>query len=137
MSDSKPNDCPFCALPPARVLASNTYALALADGFPVSPGHTLIVARRHVPDFFALTQAELFGMIELLREMRNRLAGTLHPDGFNLGVNVGAAAGQTVFHVHLHLIPRFAGDVECPEGGIRNVIPGRGRYGEPGVEFGG
>jgi diadenosine tetraphosphate (Ap4A) HIT family hydrolase len=107
---------------------SNSHALAVADGFPVAPGHTLIVSRRHVPDLFELTEPELLGMIGLLREMRNRLLETHCPSGFNLGVNIGAAAGQTIFHVHIHLIPRFAGDVDCPEGGIRNVIPGRGRY---------
>jgi diadenosine tetraphosphate (Ap4A) HIT family hydrolase len=128
MSDSRPNDCPFCTFPPERIIACNAHALAVADGFPVSPGHTLIVSRRHVPDFFELTEAELLGMIGLLREMRNRLLETHHPSGFNLGANIGAAAGQTIFHVHLHLIPRFAGDIDCPEGGIRNVIPGRGRY---------
>jgi diadenosine tetraphosphate (Ap4A) HIT family hydrolase len=128
MSDSRASDCPFCALFPERIIDSNDHALAVADAFPVSPGHMLIISRRHVPDFFDLTDAEVLAMIALLRAMQSRLQVAVHPDGFNFGVNIGAAAGQTIFHVHIHLIPRFAGDVARPEGGIRNVIPGRGFY---------
>ncbi len=128
MSDSRPSNCPFCALPPGRIIDSNGQALAIEDAFPVSRGHTLIISRRHVSDFFELTDAELASMMGLLRKMRDRIREAFHPDGFNLGANVGTAAGQTVFHVHVHLIPRFGGDNPCPEGGIRNVIPGRGTY---------
>jgi len=93
------------------------------DAFPVSPGHTLIIAHRHVPDFFDLTAGELAALHELLRAARLRLNTILRPEGFNVGVNVGPVAGQTVPHAHIHLIPRFAGDVADPTGGVRNVIP--------------
>jgi diadenosine tetraphosphate (Ap4A) HIT family hydrolase len=128
MTASTANDCPFCRVPEERIIECNPHAFALADGFPVSPGHTLIVARRHVADFFELADAEMIAVIALLRSARDRLLAALRPDGFNIGANAGAAAGQTVFHVHVHLIPRFAGDVPYPEGGIRNLIPGKGRY---------
>ncbi|MBI1915618.1 MAG: HIT family protein [Planctomycetes bacterium] len=113
---------------PQRVSEGNELAFIVADAFPVSPGHTLIISRRHVADFFALTDAELMALNELLRSARNRLLERLRPDGFNVGVNVGVASGQTVDHVHVHLIPRFVGDMEAPEGGIRNVIPRKRPY---------
>jgi diadenosine tetraphosphate (Ap4A) HIT family hydrolase len=128
MIGSEPSECPFCRVPAGRILDRNELAIAVADGFPVSPGHTLIIPRRHVTDFFDLTEAELLAMATLACTARDRLGETLRPDGFNVGANVGAAAGQTVAHVHIHLIPRFVGDVPAPEGGIRNVIPGKGPY---------
>jgi len=128
MSESEPSDCPFCCIPVERVIDGNELAFVIADAFPVSPGHTLIVPRRHLTDFFDLTEAEVVAVYALTRSARDRLQENLRPDGFNLGANVGSAAGQTVAHVHLHLIPRFFGDVACPEGGIRNTIPGKGKY---------
>jgi diadenosine tetraphosphate (Ap4A) HIT family hydrolase len=127
MSDSK-TDCPFCALPADRVLDGNAHALAVADAFPVSAGHTLVVPRRHVADFFELTAAEVVAVHELLRRTRDHLDRTLSPGGYNIGVNVGATAGQTILHAHVHLIPRYPGDLADPTGGVRNIIPGRGRY---------
>jgi diadenosine tetraphosphate (Ap4A) HIT family hydrolase len=117
-------------LEPGRILEENDLALALADAFPVSPGHTLVIARRHVADFFDLSTAEIGAMIDLLLRRHRRLAAEFAPAGFNVGLNSGTAAGQTVMHVHLHLIPRFFGDVAEPRGGIRNVIPGRAAYGQ-------
>ncbi len=128
MSDLRASDCPFCLLPPDRVIDSNTYALALAAAFPVSRGHTLVILRRHIASFFELTTDELVAVHELLRSMKNRLEATFKPAGFNIGINVGEAAGQTVFHVHFHLIPRYFGDSPDPKGGVRNVIPGKGNY---------
>jgi diadenosine tetraphosphate (Ap4A) HIT family hydrolase len=113
---------------PERVLDQNECALAIADAFPVSRGHVLIVSRRHVESFFDLSQLEWTDVIDLLFRMQRRLATDLSASGFNVGINIGSAAGQTVMHVHVHLIPRFIGDVPQPEGGIRNVIPGKGRY---------
>ena len=115
-------------MPVERVIEGNELAFVVADAFPVSPGHTLIISRRHVADYLALTETEMAAMNQLLRAARHRLTEDLHPDGFNVGVNVGMAAGQTIAHVHIHLIPRYVGDVASPEGGVRNVIPGRGRY---------
>jgi len=120
--------CPFCHLEPGRVLAENELAVAIADAFPVCPGHTLVIPRRHVADFFELGTAEVAAVMELLFRMQNQLAAEGRPGGFNLGVNVGRAAGQTVMHAHVHLLPRFAGDVPDPTGGVRNVLPGRGCY---------
>jgi diadenosine tetraphosphate (Ap4A) HIT family hydrolase len=129
MSGSRRSDCPFCGLPPERVIDSNAHALTIADAFPVSPGHTLVILRRHAASFFELSGEELAAVHELLRRLKDRLDATIRPGGYNVGVNDGLAAGQTVLHLHIHLIPRFAGDVPDPRGGIRNVIPGKGAYG--------
>jgi diadenosine tetraphosphate (Ap4A) HIT family hydrolase len=128
MSGSTNPECAFCHLAPARVVDENELAVSLADGYPVSPGHTLIIPRRHVADFFELSPAELGAVFEMVFRMRSRLASEHQPDGFNVGINVGAAAGQTVMHAHVHIIPRFVGDTAEPEGGVRNVISGKGRY---------
>ena len=128
MSDLWPSDRPFCRLPPARVLEENGHAVAIADAFPVSPGHTLVIPKRHGAGFFELTPGEVMAVYELLVRMKARLDGDLKPAGYNIGINIGEAAGQTVMHSHVHLIPRFWGDVSEPRGGVRNVIPGKGPY---------
>jgi diadenosine tetraphosphate (Ap4A) HIT family hydrolase len=115
-------------LPAERILEANAQALAMADAFPVTPGHTLVIPRRHTVSFFELTEEEIIAVHELLRRMKHRVDDTLKPAGYNIGVNVGTVAGQTVKHVHFHLIPRYSGDVADPVGGVRNVIPGKGRY---------
>jgi diadenosine tetraphosphate (Ap4A) HIT family hydrolase len=138
MSDLARLDCPFCHLEPARVLEGNDLALAFSDAFPVAPGHTLAIPRRHVPDFFDLSSAELTAVFELLSRMHLRLRSDQETNGFNIGVNIGAAAGQSIMHAHVHLIPRRPGDVSKPLGGVRNVIPGKGPYpleGEMGSEL--
>jgi diadenosine tetraphosphate (Ap4A) HIT family hydrolase len=121
--------CVFCErVVSGDLLAGNALAAAFPDAFPLTPGHALVVPRRHEPDFLALTadeQAALWSLVPLVRahvEARHR------PDGWNLGVNVGEAAGQTVGHAHLHVIPRYAGDVADPRGGIRWIIPARAPY---------
>ena len=128
MSDSRPTDCPFCQLPLERVVDSDTHALTIADAFPVSPGHSLVILRRHVANFFEASNDELAAIYALLRRAKNHLDDTLMPAGYNIGVNIGAAAGQTVEHVHIHLIPRYPGDTPNPIGGVRNAIPGKGAY---------
>jgi diadenosine tetraphosphate (Ap4A) HIT family hydrolase len=128
MSGFRPTDCPFCWLPTERILETNAQALAVADAFPVSPGHTLVIPRRHVASFFELTEDEVTAVHELLCRMKGRLDEDLNPAGYNIGINVGAVSGQTVAHVHVHLIPRYVGDVADPVGGVRNILPGRGRY---------
>ena len=120
--------CPFCAPARARILHAFDAALVLRDGFPISPGHTLIVPRRHVGSFFALESTEQAAMLEALNWARAELDRLHRPDSFNIGLNDGPAAGQTVPHCHLHLIPRYAGDVADPRGGVRWVIPGKARY---------
>jgi diadenosine tetraphosphate (Ap4A) HIT family hydrolase len=121
--------CPFCTRVAGGVLlASNDGAAAFPDAFPLSPGHTLIVPRRHVGDLFALTAGEQAALWLLLPEVKALLDGRHGPAGYNVGVNVGAAAGQTVEHVHVHLVPRYPGDVPDPRGGVRWIIPGRAAY---------
>ncbi len=128
MSDSRPSNCLFCSLPAERIADANELAVLIADAYPVADGHTLIIPRRHITDFFELTAEEVVAVYELLGRTRERLAESLKPGGYNVGINVGVVAGQTVPHVHIHLIPRYTGDVADPSGGIRNIIPGRGRY---------
>jgi diadenosine tetraphosphate (Ap4A) HIT family hydrolase len=110
------------------MLAENEHALAFYDGFPVSPGHILVVPRRHCSDFFELSPLEQISCIDLLNQCRALLISERKPNGFNIGVNVGEAGGQTIFHAHLHLIPRYLGDVENPRGGVRGVIPSKRDY---------
>jgi diadenosine tetraphosphate (Ap4A) HIT family hydrolase len=119
---------PFLQRPRDAYVASNSLAFALRDGFPVSPGHTLIVPRRLVATWFEATREEQVAMLELVDAVKAQLDAELLPDGYNIGINVGPAAGQTVMHLHMHLIPRFNGDVPDPRGGIRHVIPGKGNY---------
>mgnify|MGYP003895511991 CR=1 FL=1 len=122
------NTCVFCTLPAARIRLSSPLALALDDGYPVSPGHMLIIPRRHVASFFELETAEREAMFALLDQCRATLLSERSPDGFNVGLNDGPAAGQTVLHVHLHLIPRYRGDLPDPRGGVRWVMPDKADY---------
>ncbi len=115
-------------MPAERILEANEYAFVVLDAFPVSQGHNLVISRRHVPDIFDLTTAELGDMLQLIRSVRERIDHALRPTGYNVGVNVGRDAGQTVMHVHVHVIPRYQGDSVDPTGGVRGVIPGRARY---------
>ena len=128
MSDAP--ECPFCKRIRGHIglLATRRTAVALPDAFPVSPGHCLILPKRHEPDYFELTVEEQADITELLWELRELLEAEHHTRAFNVGVNVGAVAGQTVDHAHVHLIPRFEGDVADPRGGVRCVIPGGARY---------
>jgi diadenosine tetraphosphate (Ap4A) HIT family hydrolase len=113
-----------------ELTASNALAAAFADGFPLTSGHTLIVPRRHEPDFLALSSVEQAAIWALVPDVCQHIEARHYPDGYNIGVNVGETAGQTVGHVHLHVIPRCRGDVEDPRGGIRCIIPGKARYWE-------
>ena len=110
-----------------KILA-NEFAYAIYDGFPVSEGHMLVVPKREVPQIFDLNKDEYIGCFELVAEVKRYLQKKLNPDGFNVGVNVNESAGQTVFIGHIHIIPRYKGDVDNPRGGIRNIIPGKGNY---------
>lgn len=120
--------CPFCQLPPSRLVAGDDLALVVRDGFPVSPGHTLVIPRRHFGSFFETTEAERASMLLLLDEAKLVLDAQFQPDGYNIGINDGAAAGQTVPHLHIHLIPRYTGDSIDPRGGVRWVLPERAKY---------
>ena len=120
--------CPFCTLDPSRIILSNGHAIAIRDGFPVSEGHTLIIPKRHIASLFEATTEEQAALFELLGQARQQLMDELSPDGFNIGINDGTAAGQTVMHLHIHLIPRYAGDQPDPRGGVRWIFPDKAAY---------
>jgi diadenosine tetraphosphate (Ap4A) HIT family hydrolase len=120
--------CPFCALPRDRIIFEGALGLGFRDGFPVSPGHTLIIPRRHVESFFDISDAERADLMSLLAAARADLDRQLRPDGYNIGINNGTAAGQTVPHLHIHLIPRYTGDAVDPRGGVRWVLPDKAAY---------
>jgi diadenosine tetraphosphate (Ap4A) HIT family hydrolase len=120
--------CPFCSLSRDRLVFESELAIAFRDGFPVSPGRTLVIPRRHVASFFDTTPQEQAAMLKLLNLVRIDLDHRHHPAAYNVGINDGHAAGQTVPHVHIHLIPRYAGDREDPRGGVRWVLPNQAAY---------
>lgn len=126
MMNNGTQDCPFCL--PDRVLFGNELAYVKSDKFPVSPGHLLIIPKRHVADFFLTGEAEKVALLSLLDEAKHYLDGKHAPAGYNVGINVGEVAGQTIPHVHLHLIPRYQNDMENPRGGVRGVIPSKQSY---------
>lgn len=124
-----PVSCVFCdRLAADNTVAENDLAAAFPDAFPLSPDHCLVVPRRHVADFLALTSEEQGAVWSLVASVRRYIESTWMPDGYNIGINVGEAAGQTVAHAHLHVIPRRHGDVADARGGIRWVIPEKARY---------
>jgi diadenosine tetraphosphate (Ap4A) HIT family hydrolase len=120
--------CPFCTISDDRVLHEGRLVKAIWDAYPVSLGHVLIIPRRHVATWFDASWEEQCEMLEVLRHVHRILDEQYAPTGFNIGLNVGVAAGQTVFHLHLHVIPRYPGDVADPTGGVRNVIPEKANY---------
>ena len=120
-------DCIFCR-PQRPILAETKLSLAILDGFPVSKGHTLVIPKRHVASPWEMTTEEYTDAFALVRQVKDILQEQFSPQGFNVGVNCAEAAGQTVFHAHIHLIPRYTGDVPNPRGGVRNIIPGKGNY---------
>src|SRR5271165_6702709 len=122
------NPCPFCSMPSERIVAGNDLAFAVRDGYPISPGHTLIIARRHVASFFEVTDDERTVMLLLLDQAKEELDAQFQPSGYNIGINDGADAGQTVPHLHIHLIPRYRGDRVDPRGGVRWVLPEKADY---------
>ncbi len=110
------------------MFAQDQLAIALWDAYPVSPGHALIVPRRHTPGWFDASEPEQSALLSLVSSAKVVIDKLHRPDGYNIGINNGAAAGQTVFHLHLHLIPRYVGDVDDPRGGVRHVIPAKANY---------
>jgi diadenosine tetraphosphate (Ap4A) HIT family hydrolase len=125
----KADACLFCSMEQTRIVDEDDLVYAIRDGFPVTAGHTLVIPKRHVADYFGLLQPELNAMNRMLHKQR---AALMKDDpsisAFNIGMNCGEAAGQTVFHSHTHIIPRRKGDVEHPRGGVRHTIPGKGHY---------
>ena len=120
------NKCIFCNQ--EELILENELTWARYDKYPVSPGHLLIITKRHVADFFDTTIEERQSLNNLLEEAKKILEREYSPDGYNIGVNCGEAAGQTIMHLHIHLIPRFRGDIDNPRGGVRGVIPDKRIY---------
>jgi diadenosine tetraphosphate (Ap4A) HIT family hydrolase len=120
--------CIFCDTASEKLVVENALAQAVYDTYPVSPGHTLIVPRRHALTLWDLTDEEYAACFALVREARPILEQRFQPEGFNVGANCGVFAGQSVMHAHIHLIPRYRGDVADPRGGVRNIIPHKAHY---------
>ena len=123
---SDPHNCPFCN--DSKKVIENELVFAHYDTYPVSEGHCLVITRRHVAEYFQATAAEKAAIWELVDEVKTIIDRDFRPDGYNVGVNIGRAAGQSIPHVHIHVIPRYAGDVENPQGGVRGVIPHKQKY---------
>ena len=122
------NKCPFCSVSPDRIVFENDHAYVVRDGFPVSEGHTLIIPKRHVPSWFETQAIEKAAILQAMDEVKLLLDDEFSPDGYNVGINDGEAAGQTVLHLHVHLIPRYKGDSEDPRGGVRWIVPDKAKY---------
>ncbi len=118
----------FLEIPRSRWVAENELAFAIRDAFPVTEGHTLVITKRVVPTWFDASPEEQAAILRLIDEVKRQLDETLEPDGYNVGFNAGEAAGQTVMHLHVHVIPRYRGDMDDPRGGVRHVIPSKGNY---------
>ena len=123
-----PNGCPFCDIEDRHILFSNEHVFAVWDQFPVAPGHLLIITRRHFSDWFDALEQEQVAILNAISEGRKHIISEYPASGFNIGVNIGTVAGQTVPHLHVHLIPRNEGDTPDPTGGVRHVIPSKGNY---------
>ena len=122
-------NCIFCNLDPSRIEDRNEFFVAIKDLYPVTEGHTLIIPSRHVESFFELTRDEEIAMLDMLSSQKEKLSQLdTSITGFNVGINDGEDAGQTIMHCHIHLIPRRKGDMESPRGGVRGVIPGKQSY---------
>lgn len=122
------NNCPFCNLEESRIIAQNDLVMAFYDGFPVNPGHTLVVPMRHVANYFDLKSEEKKALWEMADYCKTILDNHFTPSGYNIGINIGVTAGQSIPHVHLHLIPRYNDDTPNPRGGVRGVIPSKQNY---------
>ena len=120
--------CPFCNISEERVIAEDRKMIAIPDEFPVANGHTLVIPKEHVRSVFQLDTNESAHLWDFVVKIRQLLANRFKPDGFSIGINDGDAAGQTVSHAHIHIIPRYKGDVEDPRGGLRWIFPGKARY---------
>lgn len=125
-------DCLFCDIAqhvrPANIVAEYEHCYVIKDEFPVSKGHMLIISKQHIDNWFVASDQTKEEMVKALDSAKILLDNESHPDGYNIGVNCGQTAGQTIMHLHVHLIPRYKGDVENPRGGVRGVIPSKQKY---------
>ena len=122
------NLCPFCNPTEEDIILKNDLCYARFDKYPVNDGHILIIPFRHFDNYFDATKEEKLALIELIDKAKQYLDKNFNPNGYNIGVNVGKTAGQTIMHVHIHLIPRYKGDMDNPKGGVRGVIPQKQKY---------
>ena len=120
--------CPFCKIPEYRIIEESNNWVMVRDQFPVSRGHTLVIYKHHVRDWFDISCTDQQEALHLINQAKVSIQQEYEPDGFNIGINCGRAAGQTVDHCHIHIIPRYNGDVEDPRGGVRGVIPNKQKY---------
>lgn len=120
--------CPFCTMAANRIIDRNAIGLVVRDAYPVSSGHTLVIPERHFVSFFDATETERVGLMSLLVSAKVQIDAEFAPAGYNVGVNDGSSAGQTIPHLHIHLIPRFEGDTPDPRGGVRWVLPEKAKY---------
>lgn len=125
------SDCIFC-LPDREIIWEDKYFIAIYDKYPVSKGHVLLVPREHIPSLFDLPLKTFISSFLALHSIKTILDKLHNPDGYNIGMNLGKAAGQTIDHLHIHIIPRYEKDIEDPTGGVRFVIPHKGNYKKPG-----
>ncbi|MBU3202051.1 HIT family protein [Clostridium estertheticum] len=115
------SECIFCNINESEIIVENRYAVAILDHFPVNNGHCLIITKRHFANFFEATEEEIKAIYKLMHEVKEMFDIQYEPAGYNIGINVGKYAGQTINHLHVHLIPRYIGDVDDPRGGVRNL----------------
>lgn len=120
--------CPFCTISQDKIISQDPLTFTVRDALPVSTGHTLILPKRHIASIFEATKEEVVALWAALQQARNELMKAYSPDGFNIGVNDGLASGQTILHLHIHLIPRYNGDMPDPRGGIRWIFPDKAKY---------
>jgi len=122
------DNCSFCSLPKDRIISETELAITIRDGYPVSEGHTLIIPKRHVESLFDCDPDEKADIMQALEKAKAALDKEFSPDGYNIGINDGEAAGQTIMHLHIHLIPRYKGDNTDPRGGVRWIFPEKAKY---------
>ena len=125
---SNQSDCFLCKLPSERIIAECKLTYTIRDGYELSPGHSLILPKRHMPTFFDVTVDEQAALFAAIQQAKQELDREFSPDGYNIGINNGEFAGQSIPHLHIHLIPRYRGDVENPKGGVRWALPERADY---------
>ena len=121
-------DCPFCNIKQYQIVKENEFAYAIYDKYPVNKGHILVISKKHLRDYFSASKQEKEAVFSLMEECKKILDEKYNPDGYNIGLNCGIEAGQTIMHLHLHLIPRYDGDIDDPTGGVRGVIPEKRVY---------